>query len=138
MILPDLVLEKFKNVLLIDDDDLVNSMNIVMIDHAKFAKKVVAKTSVTEALSFLRNSCEREDFPEVIFLDLNMPYMDGWDFMDEFKKIDPKPHTRVVMLTSCISTKDEKKAKSMGEIVAYVPKPLSPELLHQIHLKHPA
>ncbi|MEM8939725.1 MAG: response regulator [Bacteroidota bacterium] len=122
--------------LLVDDDDLVNSINTVMIDHAKFAKKVIAKTSVTEAVSFLQKSCKREEFPEMIFLDLNMPYEDGWDFMDELKKIDHNPQTKVVMLTSCISTKDEKRAKSMEEIVAYVPKPLSPELLHQIHLKH--
>ncbi|MEM0940670.1 MAG: response regulator [Bacteroidota bacterium] len=135
MILPDLVLEKFKSVLLIDDDDLVNSMNMVMINRARFAEKVIAKNSVTEALSFLQKSSERENLPEMIFLDLNMPYKDGWDFMDEFKKIDHKSHTKVVMLTSYISIKDEKRAKSMEEIVAYIPKLLSPELLHQIHLK---
>lgn len=135
MILPDLLLDKFKNVLLIDDDDIVNSINKVMIDHAKFAEKVTAKTSVDAAMEYL-SSVDSESFPDVIFLDLDMPVKNGWDFLEEFKNLEGRNRAKLVVLTSSISTKDETRAKEFDEIVAYVPKPLSPELIHQIHVKH--
>jgi len=125
-------LRKFRKVLLIDDDEIVNSINQVIIKHAKFAEDVVALTDVTDAISFLRNSRDNGGVPEVIFLDLNMPDRNGWDFMDEFNQLGIKD-TKVVMLTSSISLKDENKAKVSKDIAAFVSKPLSPEMLDRIY-----
>ncbi|GAB4232759.1 MAG: response regulator [Ekhidna sp.] len=123
-------MKPFEKVLLIDDDDIVNSINSVIIKHAKFAREVVAYTTVAAAIAYLS---EVETPPEVIFLDLNMPNLNGWDFMDEFGKTSRKGRTKVVMLTSSISLKDEKKAKTLDDVAAYISKPLSPELLKQIY-----
>lgn len=125
-------MRKFRKVLLIDDDEIVNSINQVIIKHAKFAEDVVALTDVTDAISFLRNSRDNGGVPEVIFLDLNMPDRNGWDFMDEFNQLGIKD-TKVVMLTSSISLKDENKAKVSKDIAAFVSKPLSPEMLDRIY-----
>lgn len=125
-------MKKFKKVLLIDDDEIVNSINQVIIKHAKFAEDVVALTGVTDAIEFLRKSRDNDGVPEVIFLDLNMPDRNGWDFMDEFNQLDIH-ETKVVMLTSSISLKDENKAKNSNEIAAFVSKPLSPEMLDKIY-----
>lgn len=125
-------MRKFKKVLLIDDDEIVNSINQVIIKHAKFAEEVVALTGVSQAIEFLKKEYANGGAPEVIFLDLNMPDRNGWDFMDEFTQLEIKT-AKVVMLTSSISLKDEKKAKSSEDIAAYVSKPLSPEILNKIY-----
>ena len=125
-------MKKFKKVLLIDDDEIVNSINQVIIKHAKFAEEVVALTGVSQAIEFLKAEDANGGVPDVIFLDLNMPDRNGWDFMDEFTQLEIKT-PKVVMLTSSISIKDEKKAKSSEDIAAYVSKPLSPEILDKIY-----
>ena len=129
-------METFNKVLLIDDDDIVNSINKVIIQHAKFASEVVALTNVSEAISFLNEAGKNGGLPQVIFLDLNMPDRNGWDFMDEFGKIEDKAKTKVIMLTSSISSKDEERARSSEDIAAFISKPLSPELLENIYEVH--
>lgn len=126
-------LETFKKVLLVDDDDIVNSINKVIIKHAKFADEVVSLTSVPEAIKFLS---QNEILPEVIFLDLNMPDLNGWDFMEEFSKLESRGSTKVIMLTSSISLKDEQRARSSQDIAAFISKPLSPELLEKLYSLH--
>ncbi len=113
----------------------MNSINQVIIKHAKFAEEVLAKTSVQDALDYLKWSKASGEIPEVIFLDLNMPEMDGWDFIDAFKKLNLSD-TKVVILTSSISANDKNKAHSYSEISAYIAKPLSPEVLEEVYAEH--
>jgi len=77
-------LKKFKKVLLVDDDDIVNSINSIIIKHARFADEVESINNVSHAIEFLGKTKDSKDRPEVIFLDLNMPDKDGWDFMEEY------------------------------------------------------
>ncbi|MEQ8905413.1 response regulator [Ekhidna sp.] len=126
-------MKKFKKVLLVDDDDIVNSINSVIIKHARFADEVESINNVQHAIDFLNRTKNSSDRPEVIFLDLNMPDQDGWDFMEEYEKLEMNGQTKVIMLTSSISTKDEERASSSKQIAAFVSKPLSPELLENIY-----
>lgn len=126
----------YKKVLLIDDDDIVNSINKVIIKHAKFAEEVISITTVSDAIDFLNQADKQGELPEVIFLDLNMPDRNGWDFMEEFSKIEIQDRTKIVMLTSSISIKDEARASSSEDIAAFISKPLSPELLEKIYDTH--
>ena len=126
-------MEKFKKVLLVDDDDIVNSINSVIIKHARFADEVESINNVPNAIEFLSKTKDSEDRPEVIFLDLNMPDKDGWDFMEEYEKLEMNGATKVIMLTSSISAKDEERASSTSHITAFISKPLSPELLENIY-----
>jgi len=126
-------LKKFKKVLLIDDDDIVNSINSVIIKHAKFAEEVESINSVERAIAFLNEARNNEALPQVIFLDLNMPGQDGWDFMEEYERLNLNGSTKVIMLTSSISLKDEERASSSDHITAFISKPLSPELLDSIY-----
>ena len=129
-------MESFQKVLLIDDDDIVNSINAVIIKHAKFAKEVESINSVPKAIDFLNNAKSSGETPEVIFLDLNMPDYNGWDFIEEFEKLNMNGNTKIIMLTSSISSKDEERASNSKAITAFISKPLSPELLDQIYKKH--
>ena len=129
-------MKRYKKVLLVDDDDIVNSINKVIIQHAKFAREVVSVTSVPSAINFMNEAVDNGSIPEVIFLDLNMPDRDGWDFVDEFKKLESAGKTKIIMLTSSISIKDEKRAKDSKDVIAFISKPLSPELLEKIYSTH--
>ena len=126
----------FRKVLLVDDDDIVNSINSVIIKHAKFANEVESINNVPSAIQFLNDAKSNGTLPDVIFLDLNMPGLDGWDFMDEYEKIGTNGSTKVIMLTSSISLRDEQKAESTEQIAAFVSKPLSPELLEKLYETH--
>jgi CheY-like chemotaxis protein len=130
-------LEKFKKVLLIDDDEIVNSINKVIIQHAKFASEITSKTFAGDAIDYLKGEQSSNDLPDIIFLDVNMPEMDGWDFIDEFEKLDlntTKP--KIVMLTSSINPRDEQRANAARQVTAFISKPLSPELLDSIYTNY--
>lgn len=129
-------METFNKVLLIDDDDIVNSINSVIIKHAKFANEVESINNVPNAIDFLNQLKSTGDTPDIIFLDLNMPGQDGWDFIEEYEKIGLNGSTKVIMLTSSISAKDEERASSSKAITAFISKPLSPELLETIYNSH--
>jgi len=125
-----------KKVLLIDDDEIVNSINKVIIQHAKFADEIIIENFAVNAISYLK-ALSKEDLPRAIFLDVNMPEMNGWDFVEEYEKlgIDTNEVT-IIMLTSSINPRDQKRALSMDHIKAFVSKPLSPELLDKIYEDH--
>jgi CheY-like chemotaxis protein len=72
------------------------------------------------------------DFPDIIFLDINMPDMDGWDFLAHFKNfpIDARTKCKVVMLTSSIDIFDIRKARVYKEVIDYIIKPLQIKMLN--------
>lgn len=129
-------MEKLKKVLLIDDDEIVNSINKVIIQHAKFADEIVTETFAADAITYIKN-LSKDDLPRAIFLDVNMPEMNGWDFVEEYEKIGISTNdVTIIMLTSSINPRDQKRALSMNYIKAFVSKPLSPELLNSIYEEH--
>lgn len=126
---------KFKNVLLIDDNDIDNFINERMITTSSFAQKVVVKNSAEGALGYLKSSIENSDeLPEVIFLDLNMPVMDGFGFLDEYDKFDDavKKQCHVVVLSSSISSEDINRASTNPYVERYINKPLSEKYLDAV------
>jgi len=128
-------LNRLKKVLLVDDDEIVNSINKVIIQHANFAEEVLTETLAIEAIDLIKKTSQ-ENLPELIFLDVNMPEMDGWDFLDEFSKAGfDGSHPKIIMLTSSINPRDEQRANEAKQVTAFLSKPLSPELLGAISKK---
>ncbi|WP_439883376.1 response regulator [Pontibacter sp. MBLB2868] len=122
-----------KTVLLIDDDLINNFVCENIISSEGFAQEVISFEWAEEALKFLQQKAELEpnQFPELIFLDINMPGMDGWVFLEEYKKL-PKESTSncsLFMLSSAVDRKDIICAKSHSEVKEFFSKPLSPETL---------
>ena len=105
--------------LLCIDDDVTTLMLIKMVtEKASFAKDVVTASNGKEALEYYHDllkqpSGKQADYPQLIFLDLNMPVMNGWEFLDEFvRSIYPHfPETKVVILSSSANPVDKEKAK---------------------------
>ncbi|MFZ1807128.1 MAG: response regulator [Cyclobacteriaceae bacterium] len=118
-----------KNVLLVDDDQICNFITETTLNKLGIAKEVHSALNGKEALDLL-NSYFLGDvaIPDIIFLDLNMPIMDGFQFIDAFKKLDfpKKEKILIVVLTSSVNPSDLQKAKSMG-IDHYMTKPINEE-----------
>jgi CheY-like chemotaxis protein len=126
---------KFKRVLLIDDNDIDNFINERMITTSSFSEKVIVKNSAEGALEFLRSVSEDAGaLPEVIFLDLNMPVMDGFGFLEEYANLSDtvKKTCHVVVLSSSISAEDINRASTNPYVTRYVNKPLSEKYLDAI------
>lgn len=127
--------QRLNCVLLIDDDEATNFLNEMTIEEADCAQNVVAVQGGQEALAYLQ--AKQGDIypqPDLIFLDINMPAMNGWEFLDEYRKLDKAMRGRiiVVMLTTSINPDDEEKSKTYEEVEDYLSKPLTREKLMEI------
>jgi len=127
---------RVKTALLVDDNEIDNFINERIIQTSGFAEQVIIKNSTDSALEFLRSGPTEEDFPGVIFLDLNMPGKDGFVFLREFDALpaDVKGKTRVVVLSSSISPDDINKASTNPHVLKYINKPLSEKYLEAIQI----
>lgn len=125
-------MKKIKRVLLIDDDEATNFLNKVILSRSQKAEEILPFQKAEEALKYLENTSENE-IPELIFLDINMPLMDGWEFMKRYTRLDnSKKKSVIVMLTSSINPDDKSRALAIKEISDYKTKPLSHTSLNEI------
>ena len=119
-------------IMLIDDDEDDNYFHQIILRKMDIAHHVQVAQTGPEALDYL----EKENaVPDIIFLDINMPGMNGWDFLDEYKKLKQKTTVIIIMLTTSISPADQEKAEKMPEISSFQSKPMTPEMLNDI-LEH--
>ena len=126
---------KYKNVLLIDDNEIDNFINERIIATSFFAQNIIVKKSAQDALVYLKEIDEVGQLPDIIFLDLNMPVMDGFGFLEEFARLDEKikKHCKVVVLSSSISPEDIDRASANPHVYKYLNKPLSDKYLDAIN-----
>lgn len=115
-------MERTKRIMLVDDEPINNFITEKIIQrYSDYCAE--AYTSAREALSRLRNGAT----PEFIFLDINMPETNGWDFLDEYSTFPDEilEASPVVMLTSSIDTKDVERAKAYRCVCDFISKPLN-------------
>jgi CheY-like chemotaxis protein len=126
----------FESVWLVDDDELSNYVNERIIKTQQFACTVEIFTDASEALGALDLASRQPELvlPDVIFLDMEMPGLDGWDFMEAFKQLPDivKEKCRLYMLSSSIHEADAQRAKQYKYLRDFISKPLTPEGLRVI------
>ena len=138
---PKLIPEaKYNQVLLIDEDQIDNLINERIITSGFFAKEVIVKPSALTALDHLKHILQNNMIlPQIIFLDLKMPIMDGFGFLDEYDKLVKKyprlsQESKVIVLSSSISSADIDKASTNIHVLKYLNKPLSQKYLDAINI----
>jgi CheY-like chemotaxis protein len=125
------------HILLIDDDDITNFINERVIKRDHLANTITVMHRADHALQYLSTLTDSEK-PNLILLDINMPAMNGWEFIEEYKKIDAKITEDIilVMLTTSINPDDKIKAQENTHINDFKVKPLSSEILTEIIHTH--
>ena len=117
-------------VYLIDDSSIDNFINQKMIEQNVFLKQVKAFTKAIEALKCLfdldENKASKNQIPSIIFLDLNMPLINGGRFLELFNKLSHfiKSRCKIVILTTSLNPKDEQSASNDSNIIVFFNKPL--------------
>ncbi|TXE13931.1 response regulator [Seonamhaeicola algicola] len=123
------------NVCVIDDDEIYQFTITKILKSIELAENITVFSDGEEAFDFLIDNLNNEkELPDVILLDINMPIMDGFQFMEEYIKIKPKVGKKITiyMVSSSVDPVDIDKAKSISEISDYIIKPVSPGLLRTI------
>ncbi|MES2239616.1 MAG: response regulator [Bacteroidota bacterium] len=128
-------MKTIKNMTLIDDDDIFVFLTKKAIQTTNLVELIKVFGNGLDAINFLKDNCnDLSVLPEVILLDLSMPIMDGWQFLDEFIKLVPKIDKKITIYicSSSISPSDVLLAKNNNLVSDYIIKPVSKEKLIEL------
>lgn len=131
--------KKLNCILLIDDDKATNFLHEMVIKRTDCTEKVVAVESGQEALDYLQfKENGKNPQPDLIFLDINMPAMNGWEFLDKYNELDKREKGRVVlmMLTTSLNPDDLDKSRKISDVHGFMNKPLTQKMLNETLEKH--
>ena len=124
-------------VMLVDDNDTDNFISRRIIEITGFAQKVEIKNSGKSALEYIdAHKNDPSQLPDIIFLDINMPIVDGYVFLYEFESFAEvvKDKCKVVILSSSDNKRDIDKLINNDRVIKYITKPLTEEVLGEIEL----
>jgi len=133
-------MKKLERVILIDDDKVINFVNERTIKRANLAEIVMTFVDATETIDYMKENCHKicsSGSTILVFLDLNMPVMDGWEFLDEVKKFPNYSTTvcKIFILSSSIDPTDVQKANEYSIVQDFISKPLTTAHLEKIKEK---
>lgn len=127
-------MEKINSVLVIDDDEITNTLTFQILKRLNFSKEITLMSNAEEALRLLE---QNQNSPELIMIDITMPGMDGFEFIEEFNKRSFNNQNKIikVILTSSSDLNHIRKAKKMG-VNDYLIKPLTRNAVVQVLQSH--
>jgi CheY-like chemotaxis protein len=115
-----------KKVMIIDDNEIDIFINQKVLEFNNFANEIVNIQAAQNAIDLLK-SCKIEDVPNLIFLDLNMPIIDGFRFLYEFSLMSDavRSKVKIIVLTSSDNVNDKEKVAANADVLTYISKPLT-------------
>jgi CheY-like chemotaxis protein len=126
-------------IMLIDDDHPTNVYHRIIIEEGGFAGHIIVKQGAEVALEYLKTEFSEDNpRPDLIFLDINMPRMNGWEFLEQYEKLLPQQRASniIVMLSTSANPIDLRRAAENPFVMEYHDKPLSEESLAAIVSKY--
>ncbi len=128
------------SMLVIDDNEISCLLISKVIDYANFTNQLNTFQQAEEALSFLSNLVEHQPtkFPQVIFLDVNMPRMNGWAFLEFYEQFPASliQDCKLFMLSASIDEEDRTKALNYKSVTDYIIKPITKNVLQELSSKY--
>lgn len=132
--------KKINNILLIDDDTVNNFIVINTLNKLDITENVDSVLNGSDGIEYLKKKIETDinQIPAIIFLDINMPIMDGWEFLEEFEKFseDIKKQSKIYMVSSSVYEDDIAKSKLYSSVIDFISKPLMREKIVDIYNNH--
>jgi CheY-like chemotaxis protein len=120
----------FKTCLLIDDNYIDNFVTRKILEVSKFAEEIIVVRSADEAINSLRDGTV---IPDVIFLDIRMPFMSGFEFLEAYDKINiDKKNVKIFMLSSSLDPVDIRKSLDNKYITQFIHKPLTQKAIEEL------
>ena len=134
-------MKKLNCILLVEDNYATNVLHKRILENLDAADHIQIAENGEEAIEYLDNAINDGEHcpnPEMIFLDINMPRMNGWEFLEEYHKRNYSNDHRIIiiMLTTSPNPDDEARAKTNPDISGYLRKPLLPRALKELMEKH--
>ena len=122
--------------MLIDDDQATNYLTKYALDYFNYSNTLSIYDLAQNALNDLEDRLvHQRDFPDIIFLDLHLPMVSGWDFLDYYEKFDHSTlniSPQIYILSTTINPKDLDKAESIKSVTKFYSKPLTQEIIKEI------
>ncbi|MDA8886318.1 response regulator [Bacteroidia bacterium] len=122
-----------KKVAIIDDDSIFQFTTKVKLEKLKLAEEVLIFNDGEEILDFVQDT-EEKDLPSILLLDINMPIVDGWDFLELYKEVPAAKQEKmtIYMLSSSINPEDVRRAEENKYVQDYITKPIRDVDLNKI------
>ncbi|NHE59386.1 response regulator [Cyclobacterium plantarum] len=117
----------FDLIVLIDDDPINNLINKRLINKLNLTPKTIEFLEAEQALEYLKNPDLEKKV--LILVDINMPVMNGWDFLSQYVEFQKERNDRIIMLSSSIDFQDRQKSKEFPFVSGFIEKPLTHEKL---------
>jgi CheY-like chemotaxis protein len=127
--------KRFKSALIIDDSEMDLLVNKMLLTSSEIAEEIQTHTSGTDALAYLKEVIGgKKPLPEIIFLDINMPVMDGFAFLDAFEKLpeNARQSCKIAVISSSEDLQDIEKVARYKTVVGYFVKPLNGKELKKL------
>lgn len=126
-------MNKLNCILLVDDDDTTNFVNQMLLEDLKVAQQVLIANNGWEALQLIKRQWSEHDCPELILLDLNMPEMDGFEFLEAYKELEfgQKQSVMILVLTTSMNPVDVERLRKTP-IKGIINKPLTKEKVEDL------
>lgn len=129
-------MNKLSSILLVDDDQTTNFVNQLLLEDLEVAQEVFVALNGREALLAIRQQCGEDNCPQLILLDINMPVMNGFEFLEAYKELEfaYKQSVVIVMLTTSMNPMDVDRLREMP-VKGFLNKPLTEEKIQHM-LRH--
>ncbi|MES2701273.1 MAG: response regulator [Bacteroidota bacterium] len=125
---------KYKRVMVVEDSEVDRYIAAKLLQKNRIGEDVICMPTATDALCYLRSRENAGKMPEFILLDIRMPEMDGFEFLDIYATLSAeiKSKITIAMLSSSADPRDLKKAKANPHVCCFVSKPLTKDKLQQL------